>query len=87
MADITMCNNLMCPAAGDCKRVQATLSEHWQSCSTWVYKETDGVIQCTGYILYKTKKVIDNYTRSSVAYLHRQPSKRKETNEEIRTII
>ena len=49
MADITMCNNLMCPAAGDCKRVQATPSEHWQSCGTWEYTIGSDGVHCEGF--------------------------------------
>jgi len=49
MADITMCSNILCPQARECKRRCAPQSE-WQSCTLFKYTVGDRGVECDAFI-------------------------------------
>lgn len=67
MADITMCNNTLCPLAGNCYRVQATPNHMWQSFTMFEYKLSFIGAVCDHYI------PVHQVTVENSAVLRRKP--------------
>tara|TARA_R110000803_G_scaffold210685_3_gene283225 strand:+ start:10422 stop:10649 length:228 start_codon:yes stop_codon:yes gene_type:complete len=49
MADISMCNNILCPNSKYCYRVKA-IPSHWQSYGSFQYTVGENGVMCDYYI-------------------------------------